>query len=55
MDSRAAGKPVETPHLAFGYEVLDFSALREMGATWKIITPETPEPKGIDHAPQRPR
>ena len=52
MDSRAAGKPLETPHLAFGYEPRDFSAMREMGATWKIITEGTPEPKWIDHAPR---
>jgi hypothetical protein len=52
MDSRAAGKPVDTPQLDFGYEARDFTAMREMGATWKIITPETPEPKWIDHAPR---
>jgi hypothetical protein len=53
MDSRAAaGKPLDTPHLAFGYEARDYSAMREMGATWKIITEGIREPNWIDHAPR---
>lgn len=48
MDSRlAAGKPVETPQLAVAYAPQDFRAMREMGATWKIITEDMPAPKGI--------
>lgn len=38
------GKPVATPHLEFGYQPQDFSAFRESGASWKFITPETPQP-----------
>jgi hypothetical protein len=54
MDSRASsGKAVATPHLEFSYEPLDFRALREMGATWKIITPDTPQPRGIDTSGRR--
>jgi hypothetical protein len=49
MDSRLEHKVVATPQLEFAYRPTDFSPLREMGATWKIVTPETPEPKGIDH------
>lgn len=49
MDSRVdSGKPVQTPHLGFGYEPEDYRPFREMGATWDIVTEDTPEPKGID-------
>jgi len=42
------GKPVETPHLAVRYQARDFRAMREMGASWKIITEDVPEPRGIN-------
>jgi hypothetical protein len=48
MHSRAAGKAVDTPHLGFGYMPVDFSALRETGASWQVITEETPELPGIN-------
>jgi hypothetical protein len=49
MRSRApAGKALATPHLEFGYAARDFSAMREMGQSWKIFTEGTPEPGGID-------
>ncbi len=49
MDSRiSSGKSVPTPQLGFGYEAVDYRPFREMGATWAIVTEETPEPKGID-------
>ena len=38
---------LETPQLEFSYQAQDFTAMREMGASWKIITEHTPEPKGI--------
>jgi hypothetical protein len=38
----------ETPHLAIAYKPKDFRALREMGASWKIINEGVPEPKGVD-------
>ena len=48
VESHALGdQPYETPHLQFAYQPRDFQALREMGATWKIINEATPEPKGI--------
>jgi hypothetical protein len=53
MHSRArAGEMIRTPHLEFGYPARDFLAFREMGASWKIVTENTPEPKGIDHSAQ---
>jgi hypothetical protein len=47
MHSRAAGKGLATPHLEFGYRPADFRAMRETGASWKVITEETPELPGI--------
>ena len=49
MQSRfQKGQPLETPQLLTSYAARDFRAMREMGASWKIITEEMPEPKGID-------
>jgi hypothetical protein len=51
MHSRAQGGAVlKTPHLEFSYAPRDFSALREMGASWQIVTETTPQPKGIDRS-----
>ncbi len=48
MDSRQQGnKVIETPQLSVAYARQDFRAMREYGATWKIITEDVPEPKGI--------
>jgi hypothetical protein len=45
MHSHAAGgKPIETPHLEFSYDPRDFSAFRETGETWRLITKDTPQP-----------
>ena len=41
-------RPYETPHLDFRYTPIDFTAMREMGASWKIITEAVEEPKGFD-------
>jgi hypothetical protein len=49
MDSRIQGqKPVTTPYLNVAYQPVDFRAMREMGGSWKILTPATPQPRGID-------
>jgi hypothetical protein len=40
-------KHLDTPHLEFSYAPRDFSAMREMGATWEIITDQTPQPRGF--------
>ncbi|MEX0937925.1 MAG: twin-arginine translocation signal domain-containing protein [Pirellulales bacterium] len=44
---REGGK-LETPHLEIAYRPRDFRAMREMGATWDIITDEVPQPRGIE-------
>ena len=49
MESRFRGqKPVTTPYLDVAYQPSDFRAMREMGESWKILTPGTPQPSGID-------
>ena len=50
MKSQHSGNPVKTPNLSVGYKARDFTAMREMGASWKIITEDTPQPPGIDSA-----
>ena len=48
MKSRSqSGKSIATPHLEFTYDSPDFTAMRETGASWKILTEDTPEPRGI--------
>jgi len=49
MDSRAqGGQPMATPQLAIAYQPRDYRKMREMGATWKILTEDIPQPKGIE-------
>ena len=45
------GVELLTPHLEFSYRSRNFSACRERGASWQIITAETPEPRGIARYP----
>lgn len=48
MDSRFdKGKPIKTDWLNIAYQAVDFRRCREMGESWKLITPGTPEPPGI--------
>ncbi len=50
MDSRVKGGDLQdTPQLRFVYKSRDFRAMREMGASWKLITEDRPEPQGIDY------
>lgn len=45
MHSHAAGgKPIATPQLEFAYQPQDFRAFRETGESWKVLTPEVPQP-----------
>lgn len=45
---RDGGEPLKTPQLAINYAPTDFRAFRELGDTWKIMTPDVPQPQGID-------
>jgi len=40
----AGGRPIATPQLEFAYQPQDFSALRETGESWQVITTATPQP-----------
>ncbi|HQR08443.1 MAG TPA: hypothetical protein PLN21_16560 [Gemmatales bacterium] len=42
-------KLYRTPHLNISYAAQEFRGFREMGASWKLINENTPEPNGIDH------
>ena len=42
------GQPLPTPHLCFAYKARNFKAMREMGASWEMVTEDIPEPPGID-------
>ena len=45
MHSHAAGdKPIDTPHLEFAYQPQDFRPFRETGESWRVLTPEIPQP-----------
>ena len=49
MESRfQGGKPMDTPQLNIAYAPRDYRKMREMGATWKILTEDIPEPKSLD-------
>ena len=49
MQSHArAGQAIATPQLQIAYQPVDFRAFRENGATWKIITRDTPQPTGFE-------
>ena len=48
MDSRFdGGRALDTPHLSVTYKARDYFKMRELGATWKMITEDVPQPKGI--------
>jgi hypothetical protein len=41
---QGGGRPIDTPELAISYAARDFSAFRENGASWRVLTRETPQP-----------
>jgi hypothetical protein len=43
----AKGKVIDRQELQVAYKSGDWSALRERGETWKILTEEMPQPRGI--------
>ena len=40
----AGGKPIDTPQLELSYRPQDFSAFRETGESWRVVTTDTPQP-----------
>ncbi|MEO2049244.1 MAG: hypothetical protein ABGX16_22015 [Pirellulales bacterium] len=49
MHSRhEGGKPLDTPELKLAYDPRDYRAMREMGASWKILHEGIPQPEGVD-------
>jgi len=45
MKSHAqGGTKLDTPHLEFAYDAQDFTAMRERGGSWEVITEQTPRP-----------
>ena len=51
--SRAAGGPLETPHLDLRYAARDFRGMREMGESWRILTEGVKETQGFGERPLR--
>lgn len=47
----AGGRPIDTPDLHLAYSAGDWSGLRELGQTWKIVTADTPQPTGFSPRP----
>ena len=39
-----SGKLIDTPQLEVAYQPQDFAAFRETGESWKVITPDVPQP-----------
>ncbi len=49
MESRDKGGVVlPTPQLQFAYQARNFDKMREMGETWKLITEDMEQPRGIE-------
>jgi hypothetical protein len=44
----AGGKQLDTPQLELKYTHQDFQAFCETGESWKVITPDTPQPDGFE-------
>lgn len=47
LSKAAGGKAIDRPELQVAYKSGDWSALRERGETWKILTDDIPQPRGI--------
>ncbi len=51
--SCAAAAPIATPHLNIRYQACDYRALRELGASWEILTEDSRETVGFAARPLR--
>jgi hypothetical protein len=47
LSKAADGKAISRPEMQVAYQSEDWSALREQGATWRILTEDLPQPRGI--------
>jgi hypothetical protein len=45
---KAGGQAIDTPHLEFAYPPQDFSAFRETGESWRVLTPDLPPPAAFE-------
>ena len=48
---KAGGQPIDTPHLDFAYQPRDFSAFRETGESWQVLTTALPQPTAFEPQP----
>ena len=46
----AHGKAIDTPELEFSYPSQDFHSFRENGASWQVVTVNTPQPTMFEPA-----
>lgn len=44
LSHHQGGERIETPHLMIPYDSIDFTAMRERGASWDILQPDSPRP-----------
>jgi hypothetical protein len=44
MSHNQGGVKLDTPHLEFAYSAQDDTAMRERGASWEVLTQESPQP-----------
>lgn len=51
MQSYESGRAIQTPHLEIAYQTPDWNAMRETGASWKIITAGVPQPTDFSPRP----
>lgn len=53
MKSHASGHPCETPQLAISYRAPDWRAFRENGASWQVLTSQSPQPERFEPGDKR--
>jgi hypothetical protein len=48
LSHHQGGEKIETPHLMIPYAHVDYDDLRERGASWDILQPDTPQPERFE-------